>query len=78
MLISLLPLDVVEDLPHQEPEPDPENELQGIEMVGEIGSGADRKGLCRIGAATTNEMFREWVEQSYRAVAPKTLAKKQD
>jgi hypothetical protein len=61
VLISLLPLDVVEDLPHEEPEPDPENELQGIEMVGEIGSGADRKGLCRIGAATTNEMFREWV-----------------
>tara|TARA_B110001469_G_scaffold81661_1_gene77244 strand:- start:190 stop:402 length:213 start_codon:yes stop_codon:yes gene_type:complete len=33
----------------------------GIEMVGEIqeADGAT-KGLCKIGAATTNQMFREW------------------
>jgi len=61
VLISLLPLKVVEELPHEEPKKDPDNELQGIQMVGEIGAGASRKGLCRIGAATTNEMFREWV-----------------
>lgn len=61
VLISLLPLKTVEELPHEESKVDPHNELQGIEMVGEIGVGAGRKGLCRIGAATTNEMFREWV-----------------
>ena len=61
VLISLLPLETVEELPHEASKADPHNELQGIQMVGEIGAGADRKGLCRIGAATTNEMFREWV-----------------
>ena len=56
VLISLLPLDIVEDLPAQEPPIDPTDELQGIEIVGQVGG----KALCKIGAATTNEQFRRW------------------
>ena len=52
VLISLLPLNVVEDLPAREPAIDPANELQGIRV--------DADGRCRIGAATTNEQFRRW------------------
>jgi hypothetical protein len=52
VLISLLPLDVVQDLPAQGPAIDPANELQGISV--------DSAGRCRIGAATTNEQFRRW------------------
>jgi hypothetical protein len=57
VLISMLPLDVVEGLPAQEPAIDPANELQGIEL---LGSPAPGKVLCKIGAATTNEQFRRW------------------
>jgi hypothetical protein len=57
VLISMLPLNVVEDLPAQEPAIDPANELQGIEL---LGSPAPGKMLCKIGAATTNEQFRRW------------------
>ena len=54
ILVSMLPLRFVEELPAFEAKLDPENELQGIQIVDA------QKGLCRIGAATTNEMFREW------------------
>ncbi len=60
VLISMLPLDVVEDLPASEPAIDPQDELQGIQLVGTIVEGGVTKALCRIGAATTNEQFREW------------------
>lgn len=60
VLISMLPLDVVEDLPASEPGIDPKNQLQGIEIVGEIQEGDVTKALCKIGAATTNEQFRRW------------------
>lgn len=52
VLISLLPLDVVNDLPAQEPAMDPLNELQGISV--------NSTGQCKIGSATTNEQFRRW------------------
>lgn len=57
VLISSLPLDVVNKLPAKEPAIDPNNELQGIEIVGTTANG---KALCKIGAATTNEQFRRW------------------
>jgi len=60
VLISLLPLDVVNVLPAGEPPIDPNNELQGIAVVGTITEGDETKALCRIGAATTNEQFRRW------------------
>ncbi|MFQ6026304.1 MAG: hypothetical protein ACE5Q6_02185 [Dehalococcoidia bacterium] len=60
VLISLLPLDIVEDLPAREPAIDPEDQLQGIEIVGEIQEEGVTKALCRIGSATTNEQFRRW------------------
>jgi hypothetical protein len=60
VLISLLPLDVVNVLPAVEPPIDPKNELQGIEVVGTITEDGTTKALCRIGAATTNEQFRRW------------------
>ncbi len=60
VLISLLPLAIVADLPAQEPPIDPDNELQGIEVVGTIDEGGVTKALCKIGGATTNEQFRRW------------------
>lgn len=57
VLISALPLDIVNQLPAKEPGIDPTNELQGIQIVGQT---ADGKALCKIGAATTNEQFRRW------------------
>lgn len=58
VLVSLLEPEIVEDLPAEEAELDPNNELQGIQIVHE--DTAAGTALCRIGAATTNEMFREW------------------
>ena len=60
ILISLLPLDVVETIPAPEPGMDPFDELQGIKIVGTIQENGVTKGLCRIGSATTNEQFRRW------------------
>lgn len=60
VLISLLPLDVVNNLPAQEPPIDPANELQGITITGYVEDQGVQKALCRIGAATTNEQFRQW------------------
>jgi len=60
VLVSLLPLDVVEDLPAREPGIDPTDELQGIQIVGSLVENGVTKALCRIGAATTNEQFRRW------------------
>ena len=60
VLISTLPLNVVNDLPASEPGIDPTNELQGIEVVGTITEDGAEKALCKIGAGTTNEQFRRW------------------
>lgn len=60
ILISMLPLDVVEVLPGPEPGIDPSDQLQGIELVGHFEEEGMSKALCRIGAATTNEQFRRW------------------
>lgn len=60
VLISALPLDVATELPAKEPPINPNNELQGIEIVGTINEGGQEKGLCKLGAATTNEQFRKW------------------
>jgi hypothetical protein len=60
VLISMLPPEVVETLPAAEPPIDPQNRLQGIELVGRVREDGVRKALCRIGAATTNEQFRRW------------------
>ena len=60
VLISMLPHDVVADLPASEPPIDRRNELQGIKVVGTVHEGGVTKALCRIGAATTNEQFRRW------------------
>ncbi len=60
VLISMLPLSVVNDLPASEPPIDPANELQGITITGYLDAPGGQKALCRIGAATTNEQFRRW------------------
>lgn len=60
VLISMLPLEVVDQLPALEPPIDPTNELQGIKVVGTVEEGGTVKALCKIGAATTNEQFRRW------------------
>ena len=57
----MLPIQVTDKLPAEIPELDPDNDLMGIEIVDEIQEpGGVTKGLCKIGAATTNQMFREW------------------
>ena len=59
----MLPLKVTDKLPAPIPELDPDNDLMGIEIVGEIQEpGGVTKGLCKIGAATTNQMFRDWAK----------------
>lgn len=60
VLVSMLPLDVVTVLPAREPGIDPNNELQGIQVVGTLVENGVNKALCKIGAATTNEQFRRW------------------
>ena len=60
VLIAMLPLKVTNKIPAPIPQIDPANDLMGIEMVGEVQEDGVTKGLCKIGAATTNEMFREW------------------
>lgn len=60
VLVSTLPLGLVEDLPARHPAIDPANELQGIQVVGTVREGGVTKALCRIGAGTTNEQFRRW------------------
>jgi len=60
VLISTLSLDVATELPAKHPPMDPTNDLEGIEMVGTIVEDCVTKGLCKIGAATTNEQFRVW------------------
>jgi len=60
VLISLLPLDVVEDLPASEPAIAPQDQLQGIEVIGTVTEDGVEKALCKIGAGTTNEQFRRW------------------
>jgi hypothetical protein len=70
VLISMLPLPVAEELPASEPLLDPENELMGIDIVGEIEEDGRKKALCRIGAATTNEMFRRWAIGTMKWTVP--------
>ena len=60
VLISVLPVDQVENLPASHPPMDPNNELQGIELVGTVLEEGVTKALCRIGAATTSDQFRQW------------------
>lgn len=61
VLISTLPLNVVEDLPAMHPGIDPNNELQGIEILKEVQEKGQRKAWCKIGPGTTNDQFRRWV-----------------
>jgi hypothetical protein len=60
VLVSMLPPEVVGRLPAAQPPIDPQNELQGIRLVGRVREDGVTKALCRIGAATTNEQFRRW------------------
>lgn len=60
VLVSMLPLDVAEELPAKHPDIDPASDLQGIKIVGTIQENGVTKALCRIGASTSNEQFRRW------------------
>lgn len=60
VLISMLSLEVATILPAVHPPIDPRNELQGIQVVGNILENGTTKALCKIGAATSNEQFRRW------------------
>ena len=60
VLISMLPLDVAEELPAKHPDIDPRCDLEGARIVGTINENGVTKALCRIGASTSNEQFRRW------------------
>ena len=53
-----------------------------LPYVEPAGYGLGRSGWvtvkCRASDGADPDMFREWIDQSYRAVAPKTLVKKLD
>ncbi|MFO0551775.1 MAG: FAD-binding protein [Polyangiaceae bacterium] len=70
VLVSLLPIDVVEKLPAVEPKLDPKNQLQGITFVKKISENGREKALFKIGAGTTNEMFREWAVKNQEWTVP--------
>jgi hypothetical protein len=63
VLVSLLPPFQVDTIPANEQPIDKNNELQqGIELLDNfVGEDGVTKRLCRIGSATTNEQFRQWV-----------------
>ena len=62
VLVSLLPPFQVDTLPANEQPIDKSNELQGIELLDNcVREDGVTKRLCRIGSATTNEQFRQWV-----------------
>eukprot|EP00040_Diaphanoeca_grandis_P010113 m.51793 g.51793 ORF g.51793 m.51793 type:complete len:587 (+) comp21501_c0_seq1:293-2053(+) len=59
--ISMLPPDLVANLPSKEIKRDPNNELMSIELVGEpFKVDGKTKHLCRFGAAVTSQMFLNW------------------
>ena len=58
--VSMLALDVAEQLPAMHPDIDPANDLQGINIVGTLNENGKIKALCKIGASTSNEQFRSW------------------
>lgn len=60
VLVSMLPLDVADQLPAKHPPIDPANDLQGIKIVGTVNENGKIKALCKIGASTSNEQFRSW------------------
>jgi len=60
VLISMLRPADVETLPVTHPPLDPDSDLQGIELVGTVEEDGTTKALCRFGAATSNEQFRQW------------------
>ena len=63
VLVSMLPYDLVGTFPIFIPKMDKQNELQGIELLNEtiVDEDGIEKRLCKIGAGTSNEHFREWV-----------------
>ncbi len=61
VLMTMLPLLKSELVPTFTTDIDPDNELEGIELVGDIEEDGIKKKLCKIGAGTTNEQFRKWV-----------------
>jgi len=67
VLISLLPLPKAENIPSYASDIDPDNELQGIELLDKfVEEEGIKKRLCKIGASTTNEQFRRWVINNSR------------
>lgn len=62
VLVSMLDIDTVTQLPAQYPPINPYNDLQGINLIGqEYIKDGSKKILCKIGAATCNYHFQDWV-----------------
>lgn len=72
VLISLLDKNEAELLPAQHKLLDHSNPFQSIELVGkEFKEDGKIKHLCKIGPATTNEQFRQWVINSFNSKGSK-------
>lgn len=62
ILISTVELDIATQLPAKYPKMNPENELQGIQLIGEpYEVNGKKKILCKLGPATCNYHFLDWV-----------------
>mmetsp|Transcript_20181 Transcript_20181/g.77265 ORF Transcript_20181/g.77265 Transcript_20181/m.77265 type:complete len:771 (-) Transcript_20181:64-2376(-) len=61
-LVSMLPVHVATDLPTPKYDMNPDSDLQGVTLLDRyVEEGGVQKRLCRIGAGTTNEMFRQFL-----------------
>lgn len=62
ILVSMIDIQTVMKLPAQYPNFDPNNEIQGIRLIGDpYEVNGKRKILCKIGSATCNYHFSDWV-----------------
>lgn len=61
ILISMLDYETALHIPATHPPMDPANNLQGIQLVGEIEENGEKKMLCKMGSATCNYHIRKWV-----------------
>lgn len=62
ILVSMIDLKTATVLPARHPTLDPNNELQGIQLVGEpyLDKNGQKKIKCKIGAGTCNYHFQDW------------------
>lgn len=74
ILVSMLSLPIATELPAKLPSMDPNNEMQGIRLIGEpYEVDGKMKMLCKVGAATCNYHFLDWAHDPYGGNSSWTL-----